>query len=223
MRHVSSIEGPILAAATLLVVCAAGCGPGLREARETIDRFLVAVQQDDAETLFCTMTGAAGSEELGADPEQRRETFARWLASELDVYETGRDEGWVELDGHGVLAAKLFALRKGTFYELAAAERLDSDTMRVRMDLRFGYSAVDLSRFSPGLTLYFCGAPPGRVHAIRVPRGSAEQRAEVLERLSLEWTLVREDGSDGCPQGWKVGAVRPLDGTAETSRVTWAF
>lgn len=223
MRHVSSIGAPILAAASLLAVCAAGCGPGLREARGTIDRFLEAVQQGDVETLFCTMTGAAGSEELGADPEQRRETFARWFGSELDAYDSGRDEGWVELDGHGVLAAKLFALRKGTFYELAAVERLDSETMQVRMDLRFGYSAVDLSRFSPGTTFYPCGAPPGRVHPIRVPNGSAEETAEVLERVSLEWTLVREDGSDGCPQGWKVGAVRPLDGTVETSRITWAF
>ena len=202
---------------------ACGCSSGSRGARETVDNFLGAVQERDSTALFCLMTGVAESEELGADAPARREGFAAWFDAQLEAYDVGRDAGAVELNGHGILAVKLFALGKGTFFDLTAIDRPGPDSLRVRMDIRFGYSALDLSGFSPGTTFYVCGVPPGRVHAIRVPRRSGEESVQALERLSLEWTLARGTGSEGCRNEWTVASARVLAETASTTRITWAF
>ena len=137
--------------------------------------------------------------------------------SHVDHTESGRDEGRVELNQHGIVAAKLFALGRGTYYDLSRVTAPGPASLRVRMDVRFGYAAVDLSGFSPGTTFYLCGVPLGRVHAIRKPRGGGEESAEVLDRLSLEWTLVHSDGGDRCPAGWTVASVAAREETVSTT------
>jgi hypothetical protein len=215
--------GPAIALATAVALAAGGCGSGVRDAREVIEPFMAAVQAGDAEALFCLMTGAADSEELGGDEAGRSQAFAAWVQAQTELYEYGRDEGRVELNQHGIVAVKLFALGRGTYYDLSRVQAPESDLLRVRMDVRFGYAAVDLSGFSPGTTFYVCGVPPGRVHAIRKPRRGGEETAEVLDRLSLEWTLVHGDGGGSCPAGWTVASVTALEETATTKRITWVF
>lgn len=188
-----------------------------------IDGFLADVQEEDLHALYCAMTGAAESEDLGVDAASRRAGFEVWARDQYEAYEVGRDEGWVDLDEHGITAVKLFALGKGTYFELEDARRVARDAIRVRMELRFGYASIDLSRFSPGTTFYVCGAPPGRVHAIRKPARAGEETAEVLERLTLEWTLVHRAAVGGCPEGWTVASVVPVEPAWSSKRVTWVF
>jgi hypothetical protein len=211
-----------VAGLALLFSCLA-CGPGTGVARDVIDPFLADVQSENLEGLYCRMTGASESDDLGTDEATRRAGFEDWARTLYDVYRQGREEGWVELDEHGITAVKLFALGKGTYFEISEARQVAEDAIRVRMDLRFGYGAIDLSRFSPGTTFYVAGVPPGRVHAIRKPAGRGEESAEVLDRLSLEWTLVRKPAVGGCPGAWTVASVVPVDQAWSSRQMTWMF
>jgi len=212
-----------LLAVAVFLLSGPACGPGTGFAHRVIEPFLEEVQNENLDGLYCRMTGAAESEDLGTDEATRRAGFALWARSLYDAYEEGRDDGWVESYEHGIVAVKLFALGKGTYYEITQARRAGPDAVRVRMELRFGYSAIDLSGFSPGTTFYVCGVPPGRVQAIRKPAGRGEESAEVLDRLSLEWTLVRQEAVGGCPGGWTVASVAPVEGSWSSTRVTWVF
>jgi hypothetical protein len=217
LRHYGAVAG-----ICLLLSCLS-CGPGNRVGQRVIDSFLTDVQNENLDALYCRMTGASDSDDLGLDDATRRAGFEGWARDLYDAYEQGRDEGWVDLDEHGITAVKLFALGKGTYFELADARTVAEDAIRVRMDLRFGYASIDLSRFSPGTTFYVCGAPPGRVHAIRKPARAGEESAEVLDRLSLEWTLVHRPAAGGCPEGWTVASVVPVEQAWSSRRVTWIF
>lgn len=219
----SGIRGRRAVVGLGLLLSCLSCGPGTGVGQRAIAPFLVDVQNENLDGLYCRMTGASESEDLGADDTARRAAFEVWARTLYDAYEQGRDEGWVELDEHGITAVKLFALGKGTYFELSGARRVAEDAIVVRMDLRFGYGAIDLSRFSPGTTFYVCGVPPGRVHAIRKPVGRGEESAEALDRLSLDWTLVRKPAVGRCPEGWTVASVVPVDGTLSSRRMTWVF
>ena len=48
-------------------------------------------------------------------------------------------------------------------------------------------------------------------------------RAQVLESVKIEWTLVRSDPTLGCPGGWAVASVVPVPGSGVTRQVTWVF
>lgn len=211
------------AAAILVVLFAASCGPGMPTARDTLDPFLAAVQERDAEALYCMLAGAAESTALGANESERREGFADWLDAHYEAYEIGRDSGFVEPDEQGIALTKTLALGKGTFFELRSPLRAGPDGLRVRMDLRMGYGALPLSRFSPGTTFYVCGVPLGRIHALEVPAHSTEVAAEVLETVSLEWSLVRREAGAGCPERWAVAAVAPIEGSITSRDITWVF
>ena len=217
------MRGAVVFVGLGLLLVSVSCGPGTGLAHRVLDPFLADVQNENLDGLYCRMTGAAESEDLGADDEARRDGFEIWARTLYDAYEQGREEGWVELDEHGISAVKLFALGKGTYFEISEARQAGPDAIRVRMELRFGYSAIDLSRFSPGTTFYVCGVPPGTVHAIRKPVGRAEESAEVLDRLSLEWTLVRKPAAGGCPGGWTVASVVPVEQGWSSKQVTWIF
>jgi hypothetical protein len=191
--------------------------------QETVLRFQQAVQDGDFDALFCLSAGAPGAEELGADPQARREGFAAWAAARLGDYESGREEGHVEPAGDGILTVKLLALGRGTFYRFEPPRQVDGGAVRLPASLTLGYPQLDLSRLSPGTTFYLCGAPFGTVHAVRVPSGAREVRLEVLDRITIEWSLLRQDAADGCPAGWAVAGVAPVPGTERTTTVTWVF
>jgi len=199
------------------------CGPGTRTATEAVDDYLEAVQSQKIDALYCLSAGAALAPELDVGEEQRRETFAAWARGEYEAYLDGRDLGFVDLGGSGVRTVKLFSLGRGSFYTYGPVSSLADDAMAVDTELRFGYGHVDLSRFSPGTTLYFSAAPAGRVEAVRVPRGRGEQGAEVLETIVLRWTLVRSPAGQGCPERWAVASVEPIDGSEVTREITWTF
>ena len=93
----------------------------------------------------------------------------------------------------------------------------------VESEVRFGYAHIDLSRFSPGTTLYACGAPVGRVHPIRIPAGSREITLELLERVTVRWTLVETEPAGECAGGWAVASGEPVEGSEVTTTVTWMF
>jgi len=77
------------------------------------------------------------------------------------------------------------------------ALRLPQGAARARIDLRFGYSAFDLSGFPPGTTLYLCGAPAGRVVAVR-----AQER---------------------CGSALAIASVRVVPGSEREEDVVWAL
>lgn len=199
-----------------------GCS-GQRSAKETVLLFQSAVQQEDLAQLYCLSAGASGSAELGDDEGERRAGFAAWARAQYDVYREGRDRGWVELDGDAIRTVKLFSLGRGTFFEFDPAQRLDADSMLLPVQLRFGYGQLDLSRLSPGTTFYLNGVPVGSVHPVRVPSRAREIRLEVLDRVTVEWTLVREERQGGCPGGWAVSSAIPLEGSELTTEITWVF
>jgi len=207
----------------LALVTASGCDPGFRVAEEALLPYLTAVQAEDFDRLYCLSAGAAESEELGSDEKTRRAAFENWARSQYDVYLEGRDLGRIELDGHGIALVKMFALGKGTFYSVAETRATGDGAMRIRTDLRFGYGQLDLSRLSPGTTFYLCGTPVGRVHPVRVPSIPREVSLEVLESVSVEWTLVRGGGSGSCAPEWQVASAVPVEGSAHAKRITWVF
>ena len=200
-----------------------GCAGGDPSGSKVVERYLEAVQSEDLDTLFCLSAGATESEELGADGVSRRRAFGEWAAAYYELYLAGRDAGQVELEGTGIPAVKLFALGRGTFYRIGHGRHSGPATLKLRMDLRFGYGHIDLSRFSPGTTLYFGAVPPGRVEAIRVPGFRGERSAEVLEEISLDWTLTQRPPAEGCPGGWAVVSVEPIEGSAKIAEVSWKF
>ncbi len=209
---------PAVVAAVLL----AGCGAE-RSPEECLTEFTRAIQDRDAAALFCLSAGAAGAGSLGADTAARREGFERWLEAELLAYEENRDGGTVELTGHGVRLTKVLALGRGTFYQEVGRAGADGGGLVLRTRLEMAYSQIDLSGLPPGTTFYVAGAPIGRVAPVVIPARAEEIRVEALETVLVDWTLLREDAADGCPAGYKVASVRPLEGSAQTGPLTWVF
>lgn len=207
-----------IAAGLLLAGCA-----NERSPRESLIEFTRAIQDRDAAALFCLSAGAAGSETLGADPQARRDGFGRWLEEELRVYETARDEGTIELSGHGVRLAKLLALGRGTYYQEVARRGAGDAGMLLRTRLDMAYSQIDLSGLSPGTTFYVATVPIGRVVPVVVPAHAKEIRVEALETVMVDWTLLREDAIDGCPGGYKIASVEPVGTSAQSRSLTWLF
>lgn len=201
---------------------ATACATGSDSPTETLAAFYEAVQAQDLDRLYCLSAGAVEAPELGASEAERRRGFERWVRALDEAYEAGRDEGRVELDPQGYLLVRLLSLGRGTFatHEVTGRER---DRVLVESRLRFGYAHVDLSPLPPGTTFYACGAPVGRVHALRVPAGRGEVGAEVLDAVTVAWTLVRAAPGATCPARWAVASAEPVVGSAETIDVTWSF
>jgi len=200
----------------------AGCA-NERSPRECLLEFTRAIQDRDGATLFCLSAGAAGSDSLGADPEARRDGFERWLEAELLVYEEARDAGPIELSGHGVRLVKLLALGRGTYYQEVARSGMGDGGLFLRTRLDMAYSQIDLSGLSPGTTFYVAGAPIGRVVPVVVPAQAKEIRVEALESVMVDWTLLREEAVDGCPAGYKIVSVEPVESSVQTRSLTWSF
>ena len=207
-----------VAAGLLLAGCATERSPS-----ECLIEYTRAIQERDAATLFCLSAGAAGSDSLGADPEARRDGFGRWFEAELLAYEVARDEGMIELTGHGVRLTKLLALGRGTFYQEVARNGIGDGRLLVRTRLEMAYSQIDLSGLSPGTTFYLAAEPLGRVVPVVVPAGAKEIGVEALESVMVDWTLLREEAIDGCPAGYKITSVEPVGSSAQTRSLTWLF
>lgn len=178
------------------------------------------MQLEDLDALFCALAGAGDP-----DPEQERahrQSFDGWVASRYAGYEQGRDAGWVEFLGDGIVLTKTFALGKGTFYSLDPGLS-ENGRIEVRMRIRFAYADIDVSELPPGTVFYVAGAPPGRIHPVRIPYGPARISEEVLETLAVRWTLARTPATPTCPEGWDVVSVEPLTETASTASLTWEF
>jgi hypothetical protein len=190
---------------------------------DTIVEFSAAVQDQALDQLFCLSTGAASAEELGTNEAERRANFENWAAAQYALYLDGRDAGQVELEPHGIQLVKLFALGRGTFSEFGPVLSLGAHTRQVRAELTFGYAQINLSRFSPGTTIYLAGAPAGTVHAVRVPRDAREIHVDALESVSVEWTVARSPARPGCPARWTVAAVEVVPGTERSGELTWMF
>jgi hypothetical protein len=220
-RNAGSRIAVVALGAAMLV--AGACGPDTRTATRTLLPFMRAVQEREIDALYCMFAGASEAEELGTDRASRLAGFEEWIVPQYEAYLEGRDRGWVDPDDSGVALVKLFALGKGTYFTYGPAEILGDDAIAVRIDLRFAYSHVDLSRLSPGTTFYVAGEPVGRVSAIRIPHGRAEVDATVLKTIGTRWTLVNRAETEDCPAGWKIASVEPIEGTAVTETVTWVF
>jgi hypothetical protein len=210
----------LCAFATALLL--AGCESG-RSPQDGLLEFTRAIQDRDAATLFCLSAGAAGSDSLGADPAGRRDGFERWFEAELLAYEVARDEGSIELTGHGVRLAKLLALGRGTYYQEVARSAIGDGGVLLRTRLDMAYSQIDLSGLSPGTTFYVATVPIGRVVPVVVPAHAKEIRVEALESVMVDWTLLREEAIDGCPGGYKIASVEPVGTSAQTRSLTWLF
>jgi hypothetical protein len=215
----------VLARAALVgtALLAAACDHGAKTAAETLRDYYDAVQERDFDRLYCLMAGAAEAVELGAEEAERRAGFERWARAYYEAYESGRDEGWVDLDDQGLALVKLFSLGRGTYATHERKRSAGPDALVVGSRIRFVYAHVDLSPFSPGTTFYVCGAPAGRVHPIRVPAGSGEVTVDALEGIAVEWTLVRAPARGGCPEGWTVVSGEVIADSATTTEITWVF
>jgi hypothetical protein len=212
-----------VASAVALLLLASACGPGGRTAEETLLSYMQAVQEEDLDSLFCLSAGAAEAPELGESEAERRAGFGDWARAQYDFYFEGRDLGRVELEGHGIVEAKLFTLGKGAFYSIDSVRTIDSGMLEVDIRVRFGYSRIDLSRLSPGTTFYLCGEPLGRIHSIVVPAFSRDVTVNVLESVVLRWNLVHRSASDLCSEGWAVSTVEPLEDMVSSETISWSF
>ncbi len=215
-RFRNRIAGVILLAASgaAAVLLSTGCGPGEREARQAIERYAQAVQNQEMDVLFCR---SAGAQETG------RETFDAWVRSQYDAYLSGRDEGNVAIESGGIVLVKAFSLGKGTYYTIDQVRAEGEKILEVTMTLRFGFGAIDLSALKPGTTFYVCGAPAGKIYPVTIPRGSETVERTVLKSLRLRWTLARQGKNETCDAGWAVHSIEVVDGSEKTERLEWRF
>lgn len=189
----------------------AGCAPSGRSLEEAIAAYADAVQHEDLDSLYCLSAGASD-----------RPAFESWARAHIEAYLDGRDAGRVELSDNPVRLVKLFALGRGTFYQVGSVREVGGG-VAVKTSLRFGYAHQDLSRFSPGTTVYMSAASPGRVLSFRVPAGPGELTLTVLETIDVEWILARAPKTEDCDTGWAVVSTRPVDGTERTNEITWIY
>ncbi len=215
----SMLVAAVVAAATAAIAC----GPPRADVADALRRYFDAVQLEDLDALFCLSAGAAGSADLGTEPDVRRDAFARWARSEFRAYMEGRDRGHVDLAESGIVLAKTFTLGKGTFYTVDRIEPAGKDALRATTPVRFAYGSIDISGLTPGTTFYLAGTPPGVIDRVVIPARPASEELEVLETVTLDWTLVREPAADGCPERWTVADVAIEPGSVTTSRVRWEF
>lgn len=209
-----------------LVVIATVVAPGCETEptpQEIVTQYAEAVQQRNLNRLYCLSAGAAGAEELGQDEAQRRESFEAWADAQYMTYEDGRDLGHVELDGNAIPLVKLLALGSGTFSSLDAPRAVGTDGRVLTAQLRFGYDQIDLSRYSPGTTLYFNGSPVGKVRPLQIPQMFRRVSLDVLETVSVMWTLVQQPAVENCPAGWKIVSVEPVNGSERSTSISWEF
>ncbi len=209
---------PARLATIALLVSALACVPSRDLGESAIAGFVEAVQAEEIDKLYCTLTGASES-----DADARRADFEAWARARYDVYERGRDEGWVDFGEDGIPLIKALTLGRGTFYSIDSAISAGDDTLVVEIEVRLAYAHVDLSRLAPGTTFYVCGVPIGRIHPVIVPAESREIALDLLETVRLEWTLIRRPANEDCPEGWTVASVKPVDGSVRVSEITWLF
>jgi len=202
---------------------ALSCGPGRSVAERVVEAYVEAAQAGNADALYCLSASAAGAPDLGDTPAVRRETFAAWARAELDAYLDGRAAGQVDLDRSPIVLVKALTLGKGTYYRIESAVPVADEAAAVDMDVRLAYESIDLAGLSPGTGFFVCGPPPGAITHVVVPRFGGEITLDVLDRVPVRWTLVREPAADGCPEGWKVHSAT-VDRAGVTVRtVTWVF
>jgi hypothetical protein len=182
-----------------------------------------AVQNEDMDSLYCLSAGASEAPELGESEEERRANFEIWAWSLFDGYLAGRDVGRVALEGHGIVAVKLLSLGKGTYFRFGRVRMLNPDSFTVETALQLGYAGLNLSGLSPGSTFYLCGVPLGKVHAIQVPERALEIEEEVLDSVTLQWTITRRPATALCPEGWAVASVEPVEGTISSEEINWSY
>jgi hypothetical protein len=210
-----------------LLLCVAwmpiGCGPVVDPPGRVLDRYFDAVQSEDFGRLYCLMAGAAEAPELGQTPEERRTTFEGWARAYYDSYEFGRDEGWVDFDEQGLALVKMLSLGRGAFVTHGRLERLGESGARLESRVRPAYAHIDLSPYPSGTTFYLCGDPLGRMHALQIPYDSRELSADVLETITLSWSLIRREPSEQCAGGWAVAGVAAVADSLETTEVMWKF
>ena len=190
---------------------------------DAVVEYMAAVQAHNLDRLYCLSTGAAGPEEPGGESDRRRDDFRAWAEAQYDAYSEGRDLGRIELEDNGILVCKAFALGKGTFVSYGPPRSSGADSVRLVTELRLGYGQLDLSRLSPGTTFYLSGTPVGRILPVRVPSRPTELTLDVLDTLKIEWTLVRGQSTERCPDVWTVAGARPLPESATTLEATWNF
>lgn len=214
-----TLKASLLGVVTGLASCT---GPGGGPV-EAILEFVDAVHDENLDALYCLMAGTDEADELGTTPEERHAGFESWVLAQIGDYLEARDAGSVDLDEQGIKLVRLFVLGRGTYFSLDEQRRIADGVVRVRGPVSFGYSRIDLSGFSTGTTFYVAGSPVGRIHAIRIPTGSARISADVLTEIELEWTLVRRQAGPACDAGWAVASVAPVAGSEKSRELTWEF
>jgi len=210
-----------------LLSCAAAmsmaCGPAVDPPGRVLDRYFDAVQSEDYGSLYCLMAGVSEAPELGQTPEERRTAFEGWAKAYYESYELGRDEGWVDFDEQGLALVKMLSLGRGAYVTHGRLNRQGDSGAHLESQVRPAYAHIDLSHFPSGTTFYLCGEPLGRMHALLVPYDSRELSADVLESITLRWSLIRREPTEQCAGGWAVAGVAAVDDSLQTTEVTWKF
>jgi hypothetical protein len=191
-------------AALLSVLLLAACGGPRPDLEETVDRYILAVQERDTERLISL--GAGIFQALRDAPEEKRAglraAYEEMLDSRHEAYATGRDEGWLEFTPDGVVLIRALNLGRGTYYETTATEETGPGRARLIQEVRLAYRAIDLSTLPAGTTIYLLGLPLGTVYR-PVIGGREPAVRQVLERIWLRWELVFLEGA------WRVEKVEP--------------
>ena len=210
----------ILLALAVTMACQSPSG----QAEDVLGRYFRAVQDGDLAELRCLIDpGRVGPESTALTGVTGEEEWVRiYLMGQIEVYERGKEIGYVPLEGDPARTVKLFSLARGAYYDVLRVQRRDGE-LHVTTEIRSAFSHIDLSGFTPGTTLYLGGAPAGKVEAVVVPRFSGDVSVSVLDRIEVVWRLVPVAADGGCPRGFRVQDATPVEGSEHVTHTTWTF
>jgi hypothetical protein len=191
--------------------------------QETLDQYIQAVQDRDAEICYRLMApGLRGSiaAAVGADGDELDRFRTGFEALHLR-FETDRESGQLVFTPDGIALIRALAMGKGAFY------RPDQSLSRTRgghatliVSIVLPYNLIDRPDLArPGTVFWRLGRPFGRIYPVLHALPYVGDREELL-RIRLRADLeVCEDDVAGSPTGWCLLSLQAMPETAEFQTV----
>jgi hypothetical protein len=191
-------------------------GTGQDELERIVQRWFVAVHEEDFETLARYDATAPAARQGRAF-----ETWRRQVLGILYRYESQRESGLFEPDEQGYKLTRAVMLGRGAYWD--TLELLKDGPDRVlRIRVNFGYGGIPYGSLPRGTVVYLLGYPLGTIYSIELGTGR-EYELDVLEHLVLDVRLERVEDRVSGDALYQVAGISWLPERAVHEEVSWYF